>query len=375
MTVSTAAVPSPASLPPTGLPRRRRDPGAPSRGATAFAALSVQVRESGLLERRHGYYWTKIVVMVVAMAMVWVAFAMVGNSWYQLVVAAALAVVCTQFAFLGHDAAHRQVFSSAAWNDWTSLLIGDLMIGICSGWWLSKHSRHHGAPNQEGKDPDIASGVLSFTPAATAGRGRIGAVLTARQGFYFFPLLLLEGLNLHVQGARTALGKGPVKHRSVEISLLSLRIVGYLTLLAVALPPGKAIAFLAVQLGVFGLYMGCSFAPNHTGMPIVPANLTVDFLRRQVLMSRNIRGGRWMTFVFGGLNYQIEHHLFPSMPRPNLRRARAIVRPFCQAQGITYTETGLFQAYVIVVRYLNQVGLKGRDPFQCPLVSIYRPTS
>jgi Fatty acid desaturase len=81
---------------------------------------------------------------------------------------------------------------------------------------------------------------------------------------------------------------------------------------------------------VFGLYMGCSFAPDHTGMPIVPANLTVDFLHRQVLMSRNIRGGRWMTFLFGGLNYQIKHHLLPSMPRPNLRRACEIVRPFCQ---------------------------------------------
>jgi fatty acid desaturase len=74
----------------------------------------------------------------------------------------------------------------------------------------------------------------------------------------------------------------------------------------------------------------------------------------------------------GGLNYQIEHHLFPSMPRPNLRRAQPIVRAYCQEQGVAYTETSLFRSYGIVIRYLNAVGLRARDPFACPLVQMYR---
>jgi fatty acid desaturase len=91
-------------------------------------------------------------------------------------------------------------------------------------------------------------------------------------------------------------------------------------------------------------------------MPIVPANEKIDLLRRQVLMSRNSRGG-WLTnFALGGLNYQIEHHLFPSMPRPNLRRARPIVRDFCARNKLSYSETSLFEAYRVVVRYLNRVG-------------------
>ena len=75
----------------------------------------------------------------------------------------------------------------------------------------------------------------------------------------------------------------------------------------------------------------------------------------------------------GGLNYQIEHHLFPSMPRPNLRRAQRIVRPFCTANSVTYTETTLRRSYGIVIRHLNQVGLRAADPFQCPLVTGLRP--
>jgi fatty acid desaturase len=108
-------------------------------------------------------------------------------------------------------------------------------------------------------------------------------------------------------------------------------------LVFLVLPPGKAVAFLALQLAVFGLYMGSSFAPNHIGMPLVSAKLKLDFLRRQVLMSRNISGGPLMSTFMGGLNYQIEHHLFPSMARPYLRKAQPLVAAYCAAQGVPYT--------------------------------------
>ena len=100
------------------------------------------------------------------------------------------------------------------------------------------------------------------------------------------------------------------------------------------LPPEKAVAFLAVQLAVFGLYMGSSFAPNHIGMPLVSPKLKLDFLRRQVLMSRNITGGPLISIFMGGLNYQIEHHLFPSMARPHLRKIQSLVADLlCRRRG------------------------------------------
>jgi fatty acid desaturase len=86
----------------------------------------------------------------------------------------------------------------------------------------------------------------------------------------------------------------------------------------------------------------------------------VDFLRRQVLTSRNIRGN-WLTdLALGGLNYQIEHHLFPSMPRPNLRHAQAPVQAFCAARGIPYAQTGLRTSYTQVLRHLDTVGAAAR---------------
>ena len=102
-------------------------------------------------------------------------------------------------------------------------------------------------------------------------------------------------------------------------------------------------------------------------MPIVPRDMKIDFLRRQVMMSRNVRGGLLVEIAMGGLNFQIEHHLFPSMPRPNLRLVQPIVRAYCAEQGLSYAEAGLFESYGIVIDYLNNVGLRARGPFECPL--------
>nr|WP_306470112.1 fatty acid desaturase [Actinomadura litoris] len=91
-------------------------------------------------------------------------------------------------------------------------------------------------------------------------------------------------------------------------------------------------------------------------MPILGRNDKTDFLRRQVLTARYIRGGRIADFALGGLNYQIEHHLFPSMPRPNLRRAQTLVRAFCRRHGVAYCETGLLHSCAQVLRHLHAVG-------------------
>ena len=129
-----------------------------------------------------------------------------------------------------------------------------------------------------------------------------------------------------------------------------------MTALVWVLSPLQAIAFVVVQQGLFGLYLGCSFAPNHKGMPTLTEADQLDFLRRQVLTSRNVRGSRVVDWVLGGLNYQIEHHLFPNMPRPNLRRAQPLIRTFCQDYNLPYTEASLFGSYAEAVRHLHAVG-------------------
>lgn len=370
-----AGLPAPirhAPASPVG-PQGRQPSAGRQRPPNEYAVLMRSIQSRGLLERRYGYYAIKGAALALAAAGVWVAFAFVGNSWIQVAIAAALGLILTHVAFLSHDAAHRQIFRSGPANEWLAICLGGLIMGMSAAWWQRKHTRHHANPNQIGKDPDIEPSALKFYPEPYRQRGRVAAFLVSKQGWWFFPILTLEGLNLHVQSLLTLLGRAPVKRRGVELAMMGTRWAAYLTVLFLVLSPGIAGTFLAVQLVVFGVYMGCTFAPSHKGMPIVPEDAKPDFFRRQVLMSRNISGSEFMTFAMGGLNYQIEHHLFPSMPRPNLRKAREIIKPFCTQCDVPYTESSLLGAYSIVVRYLNRVGLSARDPFECPMVASFRP--
>ncbi len=193
------------------------------------------------------------------------------------------------------------------------------LVGISYSWWMNKHTRHHANPNTVGKDPDIDVDTISFLEEDAADARGIRAFITRHQGAFFIPLLVFEGLNLHVKSFGHIFGRGKVDNRALEITLI---VAPHRPRRRRGVPAccrsGMAFAFLGVQLAVFGIYMGASFAPNHIGMEIIPAGTKMDFLSKQVRTSRNIRGGRWMTFFMGGLNHQVEHHLFPSMARPHL---------------------------------------------------------
>ena len=320
-----------------------------------YTQLSKQVKQAGLLDRRRGWYAAKIGVNLLLLAAGLVAFAMLGESWWQLLVAAYLAVVSTQLAFVGHDAGHRQLFRSRRANDLVGLAHANLLVGISFDWWVAKHNRHHSNPNHEDLDPDISITALAFTPDQASSKHGLIRMIARYQGWLFFPLLLLEAAHLHLASAK-AIVQGRGRANAVEGLLLLIHVAAYLVALLVVLSPLQAVAFVLVQQGLFGLYLGCAFAPNHKGMPTLTRDDELDFLRRQVLTSRNVTGSRLVDWLLGGLNYQIEHHLFPNMPRPNLRRAQPLIRAFCRQHGLAYVEASMFGSYAEAVRHLHAVG-------------------
>ncbi len=331
---------------------------APPAGASAredFVELSRRVRDGGLFRRRGRYYLIKIPATVGALAVLAVVAVLIGNSWWSLGVAVALAFVLAQVGFIGHDAGHRQVWAYRRGNDALGLMLANLFGGFSFGWWMSKHSRHHGFTNFEGKDPDIAAGALVFTAGQADGRGRFGRRFARTQQFTVFPLLFLEALNLHVASVR-ALARRRDRTALVEIALLVVHTGIFFVAPFLILSPVRAVAFIVVSQSLFGFYLGVSFITNHVGMPTVTAGDELGFLRRQVSTSRNLSGPVFTGFIFGGLDSQIEHHLFPSMPRANLRRARKLVRSFCDERRIPYAEQSPWHAYRDVVLHLSRVG-------------------
>jgi fatty acid desaturase len=342
----------------------RPDPAAAGRGSE-YAQLSRLVKEAGLLDRRPGFYCVKVAANLGLLAAGVSAFFVIGDSWWQLLTAVFLAVVATQIAFVGHDAGHRQIFRTRRANDLLGFPQANLLAGISFGWWVGKHNRHHANPNNVDRDPDVQIGAVAFTEDQARERRGVTRAMARVQAYLFFPLLTLEAAQLHLASV-TAVRRRELKHPVLETSLLLAHLAAYLTAVLLVLTPLQALAFVVVQQGLFGLYLGMSFAPNHKGMPVLTEEQERDYLRRQVLTSRNVRGSRLVDFALGGLNYQIEHHLFPSMPRPSLRRAQPLIRSYCAEHGIDYHEATVYGSYAEALRHLHRVG----EPLRLGPVSV-----
>jgi fatty acid desaturase len=322
----------------------------------SFRTLALQVRAMGLLDRRPGYYRVKISLTIFAFFAGWALFVIVGNSWRALAVAPLVGAMFTQLGFIGHDAGHNQVFGTRRRNRMLGLTVGNALIGLSFGWWVPKHNAHHAHPNEMGRDPDIGEGLALASSDAPGNRsGPLASRLARWQAPLFFPLMVLRSSGMHVLGIKRLLRRRD--HASaVEACLVMLHAALYLTVVLWVLSPLRALAFIAVQQAVFSLYLGISFAPNHKGMPIIESATATGFARRQVVTARNIRGGRFTTFVLGGLNYQIEHHLCPSMPRPNLRRVQGLVRDFCAATDLGYSEESFVESFRQIIHHLSDAG-------------------
>ena len=281
--------------------------------------------------------------------------AVFGRGWPALPLAVALGFVSGQFGFQLHDAGHQQMFRSRTLNAVVGILTGNLVLGMSHGWWVDKHNRHHGNPNHQELDPDIKVGAVSYsTDQALAKRG-LARRIAAHQAYYFFPLLFGLGWAMHVTGVRWLAGR-PRRQALAEGGLMALHFAAYLAMLVAFCGPLWALAVFVIQTSVGGFYMALVFAPNHKGMPQLAPGERMDFLRSQVLTARNVRAHPVTDFLYGGLNYQIEHHLFPTMPRCNVRRAHAVVRAFCGEAGVPYHQVSMLRSYREILGFLHEVG-------------------
>jgi fatty acid desaturase len=273
--------------------------------------------------------------------------------WVQMLNAAFLAFVFTQIAFMGHDAGHRQMFQSARRTAAFGLLC-TLLTAISYSWWTEKHNQHHRNPNHLEQDPDVRLQFLAFSDEQSGNAQGLSRAIVKHQAHLFFPLLLLQSFAIRFRSIKFLLSER-ARFRVIEALCMGVHALIYLGVVFALLGVWQGMAFILAHQMLFGLYMGSVFAPNHKGMLMLQGNNHLDRLRQQVLTARNVRAHPVTDFWFGGLNYQIEHHLFPHLARNKLKAAQATVKSFCQARAIPYCETSLFQSYADTLRHLHRV--------------------
>ena len=290
----------------------------------------------------------------VALAALWLATQDV--HWPLVALLAAVAGFCSvHVGYAGHDVDHAQIRGSHQFLQALRLLIWNGLLGISAGWWRDKHIRHHHETHVPGRDPDL---YAFFTCEPDEARSATGwrRLLFRHQWWAFWLILSTAYVYFQIKSI-THLLRRPSKRSAVEMALL----LAHHAILAYALSQMAMVSmllFIVVGYAVTGWYMGLVFAPNHLGRPLSVARQSGRLW--QAAASRNIRVGRLGRYLYGGLNWQIEHHLYPAAPRSALPGLAPRARELCAQHGLAYYETTPMQSWREVTTHLREVARQAR---------------
>lgn len=324
--------------------------------ARIYANLKAQVTAAGILDRSVVYYLPTIVS----------AFGGFFASLYAVYAFdafAPLALSCLVFAFfsvqvagLMHDAGHRCVFNSKRANDVLGY-VACFLTGAIFESWRWHHNAHHAYPNQQDKDPDMEIPFIASSSELFRSKTGIQRFCARWQVYYYHSLGLLVGISNRL-GMSTYFFKKRTRHLPLKIALYVPAIIVLFPGPFVIFPLAKALFVFVLVHAASGLYLANVFAPNHKGMRQINANEEISFLEQQVITARNVSGGWLLNYVMLGLNYQTEHHLFPTTPRKKLRLLTPYVRRACAEAGLTYTDVGIIATNRFLLKSLGEATRK-----------------
>lgn len=357
-----------------------------------YRDLRVQMIKMGLFNSSKGYYLYKCTFNMCMWATA-VSMVMFSDSTaVHIASALLLGLFWQQCGWLAHDFLHHQVFKNRVFGDMVGLFWGNLMQGFSVTWWKNKHNGHHAVTNlhstsvesQDG-DPDIDTMPLlawslkqaqSLKEADPNGKhSGLTKFFIKNQAITYFPILLLARISWLRESFKTAMGLGASSENAKEqlarkgldypLAEPLLLVIFHAWNFALSCKFGQwSLAYSTMYYMTAacssGLFLALVFGLGHNGMAVYDAETRPDFWNLQVTTTRNIIGGHGMPQFFvdwfcGGLQYQVEHHLFPTMPRHNLPKCHKLVDSFCKKWDVSYHEADMFVGNMEVLQHLKSV--------------------
>jgi fatty acid desaturase len=333
-----------------------------------LGSLRAELRAAGVFEHRELRSWLKLLVFVAGIAACLTAMAVLG-PWAAIPAIPIAAVLATSAAMLGHEGSHRSVSASPLRCALFANLAFPLLSGLGVLYWRQKHDRlHHGHPNVEGLDPDIKPFpfVSSHGDHVRCGRGERWFQRNL-QRWAFWPMTLLMTTGMR-RSSILYLLRHPAQHGYsrawfVEVGCLLAHYTGWLVIPSIVWGPLVGIGVYMAIYALVGVFLALVFAPAHIGLPIV-AHQHHDWLH-QLETTRNLELPRFVSFFFIGLDYQVEHHLFPKIPHQHLPRAAAITAAWCARHGISYLSVPYLDALADSARFMASAwSREAQDPLE-----------
>jgi len=308
---------------------------------------------------RHGKVWRSMAetgLMLIVFAIAWYFRAFEGSYLAAIV----SGLMLGRLGFLMHTGNHCATTRSSWGNHLLGLLM-DVAGGSSRVWRVDHQVAHHEAPNIHGKDNDceIASPLLRFHP-------EVGRRWWHRYQHIVTFTVMSMGLLKWLLSDFVDHAKGRVGNTSFHVSfadwarLLSFKalwLLMHLFIPATLVGWGPAVGTLVVMMVVGAYYTESIFIVNHIQPELVPERREHWAIAQVRATSNWSSGSRLANRLSGGLNHQIEHHLFPAMATHLYPEISPIVRETCAEFGLPYTNfSGFHRAWWSTFRYLAKLG-------------------
>ena len=281
-----------------------------------------------------------------------------------------------QIAFIGHDAGHHAITHNANWDDSIGIVVGNLLTGVSIGWWIKSHNAHHVVTNSVELDPDIQhlpvlaitdkffKSVKSFYHDKILHFDKVAQLFVSYQHWLFYLIMGLARHFLYLQSFMLVFSRAKVRIRVVEIISLCLFWTWYLSLCSYLPSWPTRIFFVLVSnffVGLIHIQITLSHFSMETyhGLPL-DAFKNDEFLQSQLQTTMDIECHPWLDFFHGGLQFQVEHHLFPRVSRQYLRRVKERVQPMCKKHGVKHISMSFVAANMHVIQNLRNTAAKAQ---------------
>eukprot|EP00475_Leptophrys_vorax_P031589 TRINITY_DN4788_c0_g1_i1.p1 TRINITY_DN4788_c0_g1~~TRINITY_DN4788_c0_g1_i1.p1 ORF type:complete len:455 (+),score=33.60 TRINITY_DN4788_c0_g1_i1:94-1458(+) len=331
-----------------------------------FRELRESFEAKGYFKSSLPYYVFKMVSTFAIWATSIAIIAYTSNPLWVLVSAMILGLYWQQVGWLSHDFLHHQVFQSRALNTIIGgYLHGNLAMGFSAHWWKNKHNTHHAVPNEcdheyHAVDPDIDTlPYLAWSDEilATVKSPSIRALIRY-QSPLFFPLLSFARFAWSWASLQYVLGdEVPKEHRGWERFFHALHYGWVMGAAFGFLPLPLAVLWMVTAQITGGLLLAFVFVQSHNAMAVYNDD-DKDFYTAQIITTRDVNGGLFNNWFSGGLNRQLEHHLFPTMPRHHLGKTCAPVKALCEKHGLVYEDVTFAEGTSKVLKHLAKVAAK-----------------
>ncbi|KAL9245213.1 hypothetical protein vseg_018889 [Gypsophila vaccaria] len=337
-----------------------------------YRTLLFEFRKMGLFEKKgHSAFVTMtFIVTMFIMCVYGVIFS--NNIWVHVVCAMLLGFSWVQLGSMGHDCAHYQSMVSPVWNRWMQLVFGNCLTGVAASWWRLTHNAHHIACNSLEFDPDmqltpflaVSSKVFASLTSHFHERNMnfdsISRFLVSHQHLTFYPLVASYRVFMFGRSFHLLLSKRKVPNRGREILGLLFFWVWYSSLISCLPDWFSKIIFVNVSLGVTGIQQ-LQFSLNHLSCAVYLGPPSAhDWFEKQTAGSLDVECSPWMDWFHGGIQFQIEHHLFPRMPRCNFRKIAPFVKELCKKHNVPYNCASFWKANSLTYNTLRVAAHEAR---------------